>query len=144
MCNFNLVARGKVPDLSKTTCKEDPQCSIFGDNSYCSNKKCACKNGSYWEAENQFCWGINKVGEDCLTDKDCHPSQTHAICKENEALKKVCTCENGYHLTGESCRPDAKGNKLYLLSVSTFSSTFPITFYSTFSMVSLLFFRVQK
>ncbi|KAK6639166.1 hypothetical protein RUM43_007436 [Polyplax serrata] len=102
------VARGKVPDLSKTTCKEDPQCSIFGDNSYCSNKKCACKNGSYWEAENQFCWGINKVGEDCLTDKDCHPAQTHAICKENEALKKVCTCENGYHLTGESCRPDAK------------------------------------
>lgn len=107
--NVNLlsVARGKVGNVSKTTCKEDPQCTIFGENSICLNKRCACQNGSYWEVNHQYCWKVRSLGENCSVNEDCHPSENFSECKISNNTKKVCSCKQGYYQKNEKCIKEA-------------------------------------
>lgn len=130
---FSLVARGKIQNITQAPCKEDPQCAVFSENSFCLDKKCACKNGTYWEAKNQLCWLVKELGQTCFSDQDCHPSERHAKCQNSDrSAKKVCVCDDGYYARNKTCLPEAKSKRILLLQ--TFMG------FLSFNILTCLFF----
>ncbi|XP_024082221.1 protein draper-like isoform X2 [Cimex lectularius] len=84
------------------SCLRDEQCSLFGPNSICLNKKCACNNESRFVEDQMFCWITKKTGEACTDDKDC--GSGNVTCPGGK-----CACMPGNHPSSgkNSCRTDS-------------------------------------
>ncbi|XP_078048894.1 uncharacterized protein LOC144476143 isoform X2 [Augochlora pura] len=90
------------------SCLHDEQCSIFGPDSVCDDKKCVCNKRSHFVESELFCWTTKGLGEQCQRDFDCHLDgvEYELNCKNN-----VCQCPNGTlaNKDGTGCLEDYVG-----------------------------------
>ncbi|KAI4502597.1 hypothetical protein M0802_002509 [Mischocyttarus mexicanus] len=82
-----------------TSCQRDEQCSIFGPDAICKNRKCLCNDErSHFVEDLLFCWKNKGINDTCRTNEDCYVKEFNGtlVCKNN-----VCNCPNGTHLNSD-------------------------------------------
>lgn len=127
-----------------SSCQRDDQCSIFGPDAICKNKRCLCdEERSHFVEELQFCWSNRRMNESCKANEDCYVEGFNGtlVCTNN-----VCYCSEGTHSNsnGTACINSNAGKfKMSFDRCTKVSSTthlftdrltFPFTFISELGM----------